>query len=143
MLPIEVELESDRKLTRDELVEKEEEVLPWVKEDGLVAKGFHAARSIAQEHFTYFKVLPSLTPAARAHFPEFHSLYPSGLDGGFYVFVWEEVGKVVSEAGCNLEMELNDKISGAFETIAENGIHHEDEEAPERGGPSRSANLCS
>ncbi|SCZ97702.1 BZ3500_MvSof-1268-A1-R1_Chr4-3g07387 [Microbotryum saponariae] len=40
-------------------------------------------------------------------------------------------------------MELNDKISGAFEMIAEKGVHHEDEEAPERGAPSRSKDLYS
>ncbi|SGY13449.1 BQ5605_C010g05867 [Microbotryum silenes-dioicae] len=80
------------------------------------------AASIAREYFVHTRIVPYLSPAAHA----FYGLYCSGSDGYEYVFVFEDVGKEISETEWALNAELRDKAEAASQLIADEGVIHDD-----------------
>ncbi|SCV72712.1 BQ2448_4249 [Microbotryum intermedium] len=102
------------------------------REGPLVAKVVSArhAFSIAREYFVHTRIVPLLSPAARAFIPKFHGLYRSGSDGYAYVFVFEKAGAAITETEWDSDEELRSQAEAAFQLIADEGLVHCDERAP-------------
>ncbi|SCV69099.1 BQ2448_2119 [Microbotryum intermedium] len=102
----------------------------WSRRPEAAVVSAEFAMSIAREYFIYTQVVPSLSPAAQAYFPNFHGLYRSGSDGCAYILVLEDIGRTVTDEEWESDTELKRKINDEFKAIANEGVYHGDGSPP-------------
>ncbi|KDE05789.1 hypothetical protein MVLG_03880 [Microbotryum lychnidis-dioicae p1A1 Lamole] len=88
------------------------------------------ASSVAREYFVHTRIVPLLSPAARAFIPKFHGLYRSETDGSAYILVFDHAGEVIPEAEWEADEELESETMAAFQLVADEGLVHADERRP-------------
>ncbi|SGY67246.1 BQ5605_C004g02759 [Microbotryum silenes-dioicae] len=88
------------------------------------------ASSVAREYFVHTRIVPLLSPAARAFIPKFHGLYRSESDGSAYILVFDHAGEVIPEAEWEADEELESETMAAFQLVADEGLVHADERRP-------------
>ncbi|SCZ90641.1 BZ3500_MvSof-1268-A1-R1_Chr1-3g02119 [Microbotryum saponariae] len=108
-------------------------LLTGEREVPLVAKVVSAryAASIAREYFVHKRIIPLLSPAARAFIPQFHGFYRTGSPDGYaYVFFFENAGAAIREEEWDANEELRDQAKAAFRLIGGEGLVHGDPRSP-------------